>query len=174
MSERYKNISQMAEMFDLDRGTVTKRLKNIKPFKSEAKLKVYDMKEAAKAVLDFQGLPTDKQLALESYRFEKARADKIELEVREREGLLVPIRDVAKVVGNEYANVRTRLLSIPTRCAKDLSLESDPTAVRDRISEEVNEALAELTADEKFENNERIKNESESDDDPAGGEEEES
>lgn len=173
MSERYKNISQMAEMFNLDRGTIAKRLKNIQPVEQKAKLKTYDMAVAAKAIFELQGLPTEKEMLVEQYRYEKARADKIELEVREREGLLVPVLNVAKVVGSEYANVRTRLLSISSRCAKDLSLESDPVAVQRRLDEEVNEALAELSADEKFQNNERIDDEPESSDDSEGREAEE-
>ena len=158
MSERIKSISQLAEMFDMDRATIRKKLKALQPFKVEAKRTLYEVPPAARLILglDAETENIDQRLIEEQLRYEKARADKMILEVEQRRGEVVPTSEVARIVGNEYSNVRARILSIPSRCAKDLSLETNPSMVKHRLEEEIHEALAELTADEKFEENQHV------------------
>ncbi len=149
MSLRYLSMKQLSEVTGVDRLTIKKRLAAVKPFRNEGKAIIYDAHEAIPVLLTATATKNEKtdKLMDEQLRYERARADKIILEVREREGQVVDVTEVAKVVGAEYANVRARLLGIPSRCAKDLSLESNPSLVKDRLDQEVAEALEELVAD---------------------------
>jgi phage terminase Nu1 subunit (DNA packaging protein) len=171
VSLRYLSISQLAEVFDLDRATVRKRIAEIKPYKVESKRTLYDASEVAKVLFNAPKTDINKQLLDEQLRYEQARADKMILEVEKQRGEVVAIVEVARIVGSEYTNVRTRLLSIPSRCAKDLSLETDPALVKARLDQEMNEALSELTADTAFEETNQDGDESQdsSDRDPTEG-----
>ncbi|HHY0432759.1 TPA: hypothetical protein ACVU44_004730 [Vibrio parahaemolyticus] len=48
-----KNVTELGEIFDLNRDTVRRRLKRcqVKPFKTEKGVNVYVMREAAEAIL---------------------------------------------------------------------------------------------------------------------------
>jgi phage terminase Nu1 subunit (DNA packaging protein) len=153
MSLRYLNISQLAEGFGFDRRTVTNKLADLEPHKIEGKAKLYELRIAAAILLGNESTSSvqmEKQLKEEQLRYEQARADKTVLEVEKLRGEVVHITEVAKAVGSEYARVRSRLLSIPSRCAMDLALESNPSLVKHRLDEDVAEALSELTADETY------------------------
>jgi hypothetical protein len=51
------------------------------------------------------------------------------------------------VVGDDYANVRAKLLSLPTKLAPQLIGIEDPAECKALIERGVSEALEELTAD---------------------------
>jgi hypothetical protein len=80
---------------------------------------------------------------IDYYKSETAR-----LEHEKRRGELVEVAEVAKIVGDEYTAVRTRLLAIPTELADELKLISDPIKIRQLIESAIHEALQELTADD--------------------------
>lgn len=157
MSERYKTVNQLSEMTGKDRRTIKKRIANLKIHSTHGRSEFYDMFEAIPALFSADSKDNvEEQLVQEQLRYETARADKMILEVEQRRGEVVPVSEVARIVSSEYGNVRARLLSVPSRCAKDLSLELDPALVKQRLEEEINEALSELTADEKFEENNHV------------------
>lgn len=62
-------------------------------------------------------------------------------------GLVVMAADVARVVGEEYAKVRTRLLAIPAEQAPRLHRLKSVTEMQDALQELITEALEELTKD---------------------------
>lgn len=55
-------------------------------------------------------------------RHEIAKAKKAELELAEAMGLVKPVAMIAKVVSNEIANCRARLLAIPTKVRPTIQL----------------------------------------------------
>ncbi len=64
-------------------------------------------------------------------------------------GELIPVEDVARVIGDDYANVRAKLLSMPPKVAPQLvgvSLEK----AKDIIDRQIREALEELSADDVY------------------------
>ncbi len=70
-----------------------------------------------------------------------------QLEYDQKSGLVVLVSEVAKVVGSEYAKVRTRLLSIPAEQAPRINRLKTVTEVQDALQELITEALEELTRD---------------------------
>lgn len=160
MSLRYLSMSQLAEVTNKDRRTVKDRLKDIEPHKIDGKAHIYDTHVAIPLILGIGEVSAEqknrKALAEAELLHERTKAELAVLELERLKKEVVPIEEVAKVVASEYTNVRARILSIPSRCARDLSLESDPTKVKDRLDQEVIEALSELTADTIFQENEHV------------------
>lgn len=76
-----------------------------------------------------------------------AEAALTELELAKEQGKVVEIDQVARVVGEEYANCRARLLAIPSKLAPLLDATPGINAKRDLIEQAITEALDELTAD---------------------------
>jgi terminase small subunit / prophage DNA-packing protein len=76
-----------------------------------------------------------------------AEAAMVELDLAKRRGEVIEIEEVAGVVGDDYANVRAKLLSLPTKLAPQLIGIEDPAECKALIERGVSEALEELTAD---------------------------
>lgn len=72
---------------------------------------------------------------------------KAQLEYDRDSGLVVEVADVAKAVGEEYAKVRTRLLSIPAEHAPRIQRCKTVLEVQDMLQAIIVEALEELTRD---------------------------
>lgn len=70
-----------------------------------------------------------------------------ELEYDQEAGKVVPVADVARIVGEEYARVRTRLLALPAENAPRIQRLKTATEVQDALHELIVEALEELTRD---------------------------
>jgi len=86
--------------------------------------------------------------------FEAARAKKMvaaaeseELDLRKRKGSLVDISDVTDIVQAEYAVVRQRLFTIPTKAALDVFSCETAQEVQELLMSHLNEALNELKLD---------------------------
>lgn len=72
-----------------------------------------------------------------------------ELDLAEREGSLIPIKDVAELVEAEYTNVRSRLTALPGELATELEHLS-PAEIQDALAEAIEDVLGELSADTKY------------------------
>ncbi|HIC7208557.1 hypothetical protein [Burkholderia stabilis] len=70
-----------------------------------------------------------------------------QLEYDRDAGLVVEVADVAKAVGDEYAKVRTKLLSIPSEHAPRIHRLKSVQEVQDVLHSIIVEALEELTRD---------------------------
>lgn len=154
MNLRYLSMTQLSEVTGVDRRTVKNRLAELKPIKTVANAIIYDAHMALPLVLrtsDKSASQVEKQMAEEQLRFEKARADKMSLEVQKMQGEVVNIEDVARTVSKEYSYVRAAILSIPAKRAKALALEDDPAVIQSTLLEDVNEVLAHLQADANLE-----------------------
>lgn len=75
----------------------------------------------------------------------RARAELAEIDLARAKGAVVPVEDVAAVVADEYARVRSRVMSIAPRLSVRLSLESDAAKVEAMIRAEASAALTELS-----------------------------
>ncbi|QNT79428.1 MerR family transcriptional regulator [Entomobacter blattae] len=71
-----------------------------------------------------------------------------ELEYHTRLGELVPIENVAKAVGQDYARIRTRLLALPAEQAPTLFQCKTVNDLQDRLHTLVTRVLEELSQDE--------------------------
>ncbi|MDP9153929.1 MAG: hypothetical protein M3O74_06745 [Pseudomonadota bacterium] len=70
-----------------------------------------------------------------------------ELEYDQKSGVVVLVEDVVRYVGNEFANLRTRLRAIGPNYGPQLSRLNTPAEASAFISEAIDEALYELAAD---------------------------
>lgn len=77
-----------------------------------------------------------------------AEAAMTELDLAHRRGDLIEIEFIADMVGNDYANMRAKLLALPTKLAPQLVGMDDPVECTALLDKGVTEALEELTADE--------------------------
>lgn len=68
-----------------------------------------------------------------------------ELKLATERGALVEIEAVGQEVDSLLSKVRTRLLSIPGALALTLTNEPDPAVIRDRVFDQIAEALHELS-----------------------------
>ena len=85
-------------------------------------------------------------LTAERARLAHHQANRAELEANLLAGSLIQIEAVADVVGEEYANARSRLLAIPSRAAPQV-IGLSIVAVKALLDDMIFEALDELTAD---------------------------
>lgn len=76
-----------------------------------------------------------------------AEASLAEMELQQKRGELVPIAEVARTVGEEYAAVRAKLLAIPSKVAPMVAAESTDAACRALLTREIHDAMLELVAD---------------------------
>jgi phage terminase Nu1 subunit (DNA packaging protein) len=156
--ERYKSISQIAEMTGFDRRTVKDRIQNLVVQKTHGKAQYFDMFEVLPKLYKLTSVGDneniDDEIKVETLRLERAKADKTELEVARIKGEQVPIKDVAKIVESEYTSVRAQLIAIPTKIFHELAIMDDPILIKEKLEDSINEALSELSADQKFNENE--------------------
>jgi phage terminase Nu1 subunit (DNA packaging protein) len=152
MSNRYLSKSQLSELTGFDRRTVRERLADlqpsIRPEGANGKGHYYDTREALPLLYKAAtSNDVSKQLNEESLRYERGRADRIEIEVAKLRGELVGIEEVAKTVEKQYTFVRSQLRSIPSKLAKPVTLAPDANVVHKLITDAIDECLTELTAD---------------------------
>ena len=76
-----------------------------------------------------------------------ALAELRELEFDQKSGRVVPIDQVVRHVGAEYARVRTRLLKLPVEQAPRLHRINTPLEIQDALKEVITQALEELSFD---------------------------
>lgn len=97
--------------------------------------------------------PVTNGLAMARTRREAAQAAIREMELAERQGELVPVRDIEAHLTNVFAQCRSRLLSIPTRARqRDPSLSSAQLVLIESL---VREALEDLATSPEAQNEQR-------------------
>lgn len=79
-------------------------------------------------------------------RLKTLQAQKVEIELEEMAGRLVPVDQVTTALTNMITRVKTKLLRIPTAVAPLVVGVSDVYAVQERIEDGVREALEELSS----------------------------
>lgn len=92
-------------------------------------------------------------------RLTKAKADMAEMEREQMSNSLIPAEDVADAWEAMASNMRSRILSVPTKAATQAFAADNVTAAKKVLKEHIHAALAELSAIEVKTNN-PIKSES--------------
>lgn len=152
MSIRYLSITKLSELTGKDRRTITKRLESLTPHKEDGRALIYDAQQALELIYTFETtVGIDKKLKEEQLRYERGRADKIQLEVEKRRGQLVEVESVALAIEKEYAAVRSGLMAIPSKMAHVLSVVDDPNEIKEKLEDAINETLGELSTKHNYE-----------------------
>jgi hypothetical protein len=120
--------------------------------------KTQDMSTAIQAILAYKDQQIEElrerrsgnndELTEEKIRFTRAQADKLKLEIQEREGQLVNAREVVMTWSGYIFACRSRLLSLPSKLAYEIAGISEPALCQALMAEAVDEALAELGGEE--------------------------
>jgi phage terminase Nu1 subunit (DNA packaging protein) len=152
------NRNELAEIFDVSLPTVSAWLRAGMPVLEQGRKGreyAFDTGEVRKWLEDRAIAATQgdmSRLSLEEIRkrYETARAAREELELAKAKREVVPIDEVAKVVGAEFSRCKTRLLAIPTK-VRPLVDEwtGNPeasTEIVDAITKGIYEGLSEIVS----------------------------
>jgi phage terminase Nu1 subunit (DNA packaging protein) len=87
-------------------------------------------------------------LDAERARLAKAQARRTELDIRRKEGELVPLAEVTEALTSLLATVRARLLAIPSALGPGLAAAASggPRAAEDLVRQAIESALTELAS----------------------------
>lgn len=146
---RLLSISELADLTGRDRKDVSRKLEPLSHQAGPKNAKLYDSIEALELLFEARSSnELQRQIDEANLEVARRRAQKLAIENKVKEGLLVPIENIAAVVEKEYAAVRAGFLALGNRLAKDLMALQTPLAIKERIDFEVNAVLSELSADE--------------------------
>ena len=101
--------------------------------------------DAAARVTD--GAPVIPAYAVSMARKEFFLANLRQIEAELKAGTVVLVEDTVRLVGEQLARVRTRLLAIPSGCAAQVHRAKTTAQVDALISDAIHQALEELVAD---------------------------
>lgn len=148
MSLAVLNVSQLAEITKKDRRTVTKELAGLAAVPGPKNSKQYNAIDSLKILLSGgSDSEIEKSLLEESLRIERAKREKIEMEVAKLRGELIPIETVVKDLEMACSYVRAQLFSLPNKLSMPLAIISDPALVNSKLHNALSECLTELNTD---------------------------
>ena len=141
-----QSISELSHLTGFDRRRIRAALCDMPASKGAKGAVMYASVEALPLLYLQPGDGDTFDLTDERARLAHHQANRAELEAKVFAGSLIEIESAADIVGEEYANVRSRLLGIPSRAAPQL-IGLSIVAVKTLLDDLIFEALAELTAD---------------------------
>lgn len=141
-----QSLSELSNLTGIDRRRIGRCLVDLQPEKGPKGSLLYDSVQALPLLYLTPGDGDTYDLTQERARLAHHQANKAALEAKQLEGSLIPIEAVADTVGDEYANVRAKLLAIPARAAPQV-VGLSTVATRTKLDDLIRECLEELTAD---------------------------
>lgn len=139
---RHVSVTQLYDLTGVDRRTIKDRLAGLIPRK-EGKALMYDAREALPLIMGTSEGDA-KRLLAEELRYQIAQADKLDLQVQQMRGELIPAGDVSLAAQKRFAAVRGGLLAISTKVASELSTINDPIEIKAILDDRINETLEEI------------------------------
>ena len=154
------SLNQLQQLTGRSYRTIKARLEKLEPSSRDGKTIFYSPREALPLLfedvvriedggedLDEDGkrLKPYERLTLQRIRFEKARADKIELEVDQIKKNLLEAEKVELAWSEMIGSFRAKILGLPARSALQVSQMDDPAEIEALMRSIVSEALTELS-----------------------------
>jgi len=141
--EEKVSVDRAAELLLLHRRQFTKLVqRGVIPKRERGS---YELKEVVNAYVNYLRDQRDGRDTNHRERYEKARADREEMEVAAAKGDLIPYELVEKHWVDAVMRFRSKILSLPNKAAPIVAQESDTEVVRNMMEEWLNEALEELS-----------------------------
>ena len=137
------SISALAVEFGRDRRTVATAIREIQPMSRKGKVELYRLTDVLPCLV---AAPKPADLEDAKARKLAAEAELAEIELAKARAEVVVIAVAAKLVADEYAAVRAKLLSIPSKLAPMLAIEPTEAGCRALVQRAINEALDELVS----------------------------
>jgi phage terminase Nu1 subunit (DNA packaging protein) len=155
VAEKHVNKADLAQLMGVSSVTIGQWVSKGCPYVQKGALGkswVFDVPEVVswrEEQVALQAVGDTKSLDIEEARRRKVAAEAAltELDLAKRKGELVEIEDVAQSVGEDYANLRAKLLSLPVKLAPQAAGISDAAELQDLAESLVHEALEELVSD---------------------------
>jgi phage terminase Nu1 subunit (DNA packaging protein) len=144
ISGQITNREGLAGILGSSVTTVDRYLRAGMPGEKRGKEHEINTAAAIRWLLERVGAPGDIGQAEDRRRETAARAGLAEMKLAEKRGALIAIDEVAAVVADELARVRSRLLEMPARLAQGL-VGFDARAIERAIDDEVRGVLTELS-----------------------------
>jgi len=141
-----QSISELSHLTGMDRRRIRAALCDLPSETGPKGALLYESTEALPLLYLQPGDGDTFDLTSERARLAHHQANRAELEADQLAGSLIAIEAVADIVGQEYANVRSKLLAIPSRAAPQL-IGLSIVAVKALLDDLIFEALDELSAD---------------------------
>ena len=141
------SLTKLAQMFDANRETLRRRLELVQPIEP-GRWTLAQVAEAY-AVYERKSLPgagsrEDLDPAYERARKDKELADKAALENAVRRGELLSAEEVKAEWINVVSAARAALLSLPSRCARQLVGVQDEKEINGILYDQVEQVLTDL------------------------------
>jgi hypothetical protein len=140
------SISELSHLTGFDRRRIRAALCDMPSEKGSKGGLMFETIEALPLLYLQPGDGDTFDLTTERARLAHHQANRAELEADLLAGSLIQIEAVADVVGEEYANARSRLLAIPSKAAPQV-IGLSIAAAKALLDDMIFEALDELTAD---------------------------
>ena len=142
-----QSISELSHLTGFDRRRIRAALCDLPASKGAKGAVMYASVEALPLLYLQPGDGDTFDLTDERARLAHHQANRAALEAEQLAGSLIEIEAVASVVGEEYSNVRSRLLAISTRAAPQV-IGLSIVEVKALLDDMLFEALDELSADD--------------------------
>ena len=141
------SITELHNLTGLDRRRVRAALADLESTPGKKGAVMYESREAL-PMLYVTGDTLDPRQ--EQARLNHHRANLAALDERKAKGELIEVEEVAEIVGADYANLRAKLLAMPTKGSPELLGIEDIAVAHSIVERLVVDALKELTADEVY------------------------
>ena len=142
-----QSISELSHLTGMDRRRIRGLLCDLPSETGPKGALLYESAEALPLLYLQPGDGDTFDLTDERARLAHHQANRAALEAEQLAGSLIEIEAVASVVGEEYSNVRSRLLAISTRAAPQV-IGLSIVEVKALLDDMLFEALDELSADD--------------------------
>lgn len=140
------SLSALCDQLGMARRTLMKRMAGV-PYRWDAKAntKLYTLDVVMKALIAAETKGPIADIDESKARKANAEATMAEIAMFKQRGEVVELAVVTDMLSREYASVRTKLLSLPSRLAPLLDAADGIDAKRKVLSNAVEEILTELT-----------------------------
>jgi phage terminase Nu1 subunit (DNA packaging protein) len=142
--ENYINTTEMAKLLRLSVRRVNQLVKeNILKKEIDGKFNIY---ESLDSYYSYKFKSNEElNYEIEHTLLEKAKREKAEIELEQLKGSLLYAIEVEELMANMILTCKSRLLSIPTKCAAKIIGKTDISLITNVIKNEVYDALNELS-----------------------------
>ena len=141
------SITELHNLTGLDRRRITRALSDLEHTDGKKGAKLYPS-HLALPLLYIAGDGENFDGQKEQARLTHHKANIAALEEKQLSGELVTVAEVEEAVGSDYANVRAKLLSLPSKASPQIVSLDEPESIRVLLEDLVYEALNELTQDQ--------------------------
>lgn len=135
-------VNKLSLELKRDRRTIGKAISSggVKPIRKKGRVKYYSLADVVNALFNTGELDLEQERA----KLAKKQQEKINIQIEQMQGDLVPAGEVKKAWTMLVAAMRARLLSIPTKAAPLVIVADTQGEAKEILRKQVHDALNEL------------------------------